>query len=106
VASQVRFVARAQYSNPPKYGAHLVDTVLSNPTLKNMWFNEMRIMSNRISGIRKALFDKLVALGADPNDWTHVINQIGMFAYTVSIYYLRVLIITSVAYLRRIIIYI
>lgn len=34
---QLKFVARAQYSNPPKHGAYIVDTVLSDPDLTKEW---------------------------------------------------------------------
>ena len=34
---QLKFVARAQYSNPPKHGAAIVDTVLSDPDLTKEW---------------------------------------------------------------------
>lgn len=39
-------------------------------------------MSNRISTIRRELYNNLVAIGS-PIDWTHIIKQIGMFAFTV-----------------------
>jgi len=34
---QLKFSARAQYSNPPKHGAAIIDTVLSDPELTNEW---------------------------------------------------------------------
>lgn len=38
-------------------------------------------MANRIKEMRQKLYDSLVEVGA-PGDWTHIINQIGMFSYT------------------------
>ncbi len=38
-------------------------------------------MSNRIKTMRTQLYDALKEVGA-PGDWTHIINQIGMFSYT------------------------
>jgi aspartate/tyrosine/aromatic aminotransferase len=81
VSSQIKFIARAQYSNPPKHGAHIVDIVLSNPDLTQEWHRELKVMSGRISSIRRALYDNLQTLGSKQN-WDHIINQIGMFAFT------------------------
>lgn len=81
VESHVKFIARAQYSNPPKYGAHLVDIVLSDPDLTKEWHRELRVMSDRISSMRQALYDGLKGKGSKLN-WEHIIKQIGMFAYT------------------------
>ena len=39
-------------------------------------------MANRISSIRQQLFNNLVGIGSKI-DWTHIIKQIGMFAFTV-----------------------
>lgn len=38
-------------------------------------------MAGRIQTMRKALRDKLEDLKT-PGDWSHIINQIGMFSYT------------------------
>jgi aspartate aminotransferase, mitochondrial len=81
VESHVKFIARAQYSNPPKYGAHLVDIVLSDPTLTAEWHKELLVMSERINSMRQALFNGLKANGSTLN-WDHIVKQIGMFAYT------------------------
>jgi aspartate aminotransferase len=81
VESHVKFIARAQYSNPPKYGAHLVDIVLSDSTLTAEWHKELLVMSERINSMRHALFNGLKANGSKLN-WDHIVKQIGMFAYT------------------------
>ena len=74
-------MARAQYSSPPKYGAHIVDIILSDPELTKEWHRELKVMSGRISTIRRSLYDNLQTLGSKQN-WDHIINQIGMFAFT------------------------
>jgi aspartate aminotransferase len=79
--SNVKFIARAQYSNPPKYGAHLVDIVLSNPELTKEWHRELKVMADRISSMRTALYENLKKQGSKQN-WDHIVKQIGMFAYT------------------------
>jgi aspartate/tyrosine/aromatic aminotransferase len=80
---QIKFVARAQYSNPPKHGAAIVDTVLSDPELAKEWQRELNVMSGRIALMRQALYDNLVK--DSTLDWSHITRQIGMFAYTVII---------------------
>jgi aspartate aminotransferase len=81
VEGHVKFIARAQYSNPPKYGAHLVDIVLSDPSLNAEWHRELKVMADRINSMRKALYDGIKAKGSKQN-WDHIVKQIGMFAYT------------------------
>jgi len=43
VMSQIKFIARSLYSNPPKHGALLVDIVLSDPELTQEWH---RVLTN------------------------------------------------------------
>lgn len=49
-------------------------------------------MSNRITTMRQSLVDELKKLG-NPHDWSHVVKQQGMFAYTVkkAIYFFNML---------------
>jgi aromatic-amino-acid transaminase len=37
VLSQLKLIIRAMYICPPKYGAEIVSTVLSDPTLMDEW---------------------------------------------------------------------
>jgi len=81
IFSQVNILIRALYSNPPKYGADIVKTVLSNPELYKEWRSELAAMSHRIIQMRNLLFDKLTELGT-PGVWSHIKTQIGMFSFT------------------------
>lgn len=81
VMSQLKLVVRPMYSNPPVFGARLVDIILSDPDLNKLWHEEVKMMADRIIDMRAALVAELKALG-NTNDWSHVTNQIGMFAYT------------------------
>ena len=81
VMSRLKQIARNLYSNPPLYGARIVDTILSDPKLEAMWHDELKVMSKRIMDMRKGLVDNLKSAGSQ-HDWSHVTNQIGMFAYT------------------------
>ena len=81
VMSRLKQMARNLYSSPPVYGARIVDTVLSDPKLTQMWHEELILMSKRIMDMRNKLTSHLKDLGT-PHNWSHITSQIGMFAYT------------------------
>ncbi len=81
VLSQLKILIRPMYSNPPVQGARLVEIILSDPELKALWAQELKQMADRMSGVRTALVQKLGELGSK-KDWSHLVNQIGMMAYT------------------------
>eukprot|EP00931_Biecheleriopsis_adriatica_P016824 TRINITY_DN12283_c0_g1_i2.p1 TRINITY_DN12283_c0_g1~~TRINITY_DN12283_c0_g1_i2.p1 ORF type:complete len:409 (+),score=82.68 TRINITY_DN12283_c0_g1_i2:53-1279(+) len=81
VMSQLDIIIRNLYSNPPKHGANIVKTVLSDPVLYQEWRDELMAMSKRIQDMRKMLYDELVRLST-PGSWTHITSQIGMFSFT------------------------
>jgi aspartate aminotransferase len=74
-------IARPMYSNPPIHGARIVDEVLGNPELTASWHADLRYMSGRIDEMRTSLVEKLKSHGSE-HDWSHITNQIGMFAFT------------------------
>jgi len=80
VLSQIKLIVRPMYSNPPIHGAHIVATILSTPELFQEWLVELKGMSQRIRDMRQLLFDCLSS--RTKNDWSHILNQIGMFTYT------------------------
>ena len=73
-------IARATYSNPPLHGALLVSTVLGDPALKALWYDEVKGMADRIIGMRSSLRENLEKISGDK--WQHVTDQIGMFCFT------------------------
>jgi len=81
VMSQLDVIIRNLYSNPPKHGANIVKTVLSDPALYQEWRDELAAMSNRIQDMRTELYAELQNLGT-PGSWTHITSQIGMFSFT------------------------
>ena len=81
VMSRIKQIARPIYSNPPVQGARIVDIVLSDPNLTQMWHDDLVMMSTRMKEMRAGLVSKLKALGNE-HDWSHATSQIGMFAYT------------------------
>ncbi|KAG1465852.1 hypothetical protein G6F56_004804 [Rhizopus delemar] len=81
VMSQFEKLQRAEISNPPAYGARIVDLVLNDQVLYGEWKENLRYMSYRIIEMRKALYDHLVELKT-PGTWHHITDQIGMFSFT------------------------
>jgi len=81
VMSQVKILIRPLYSNPPINGARLVQTILSNPELKEQWLIDVKGMADRIISMRQKLKDNLEKLGSAHN-WEHIVDQIGMFCFT------------------------
>lgn len=85
VTSQVKQrVLRTLWSFPPVYGARIAARILSTPRLKDLWYEDLLVMSGRIAEMRRQLYDALVANGtpSPTGTWDHVITQIGMFAFT------------------------
>ncbi|CRG92274.1 aspartate aminotransferase [Talaromyces islandicus] len=81
VDSQLKILIRALYSNPPIHGARIASTILNDPELNKQWLGEVKGMADRIIEMRALLKQNLEALGSK-HDWSHITNQIGMFAYT------------------------
>ncbi|MCY1290158.1 Tyrosine aminotransferase [compost metagenome] len=81
VAGQLKGTVRTNYSNPPRHGAELVATILSNTELASFWQAELDAMRKRMVAMRQALFDKVKTLSPDL-DVNYLLEQKGMFSYT------------------------
>lgn len=81
VRSQLKKIARANYSSPPLHGARVAAEVLSDESLMREWKTELTGMSGRIKKMRTMLKDALVKHEC-PGSWSHILEQIGMFSYT------------------------
>ncbi|GKZ78508.1 hypothetical protein AnigIFM56816_002180 [Aspergillus niger] len=79
--SELVALARSEYSNPPRFGASIVETVLGNEKLKGQWLRDLDTMSSRIKNMRRELRRRLESKGT-PGDWSVLESQIGMFSYT------------------------
>lgn len=79
--SQLRCVIRPMYSSPPRHGSSIVKTVLSDSQLAPQYYEECATMANRIQTMREQLVKTLAEVGST-HDWSHVSEQIGMFAFT------------------------
>jgi aromatic-amino-acid transaminase len=81
VLSQLKRVARTNYSNPPTHGADIVTRVLNTPELRTLWEQELAGMRERIKAMRKALVDG-VQKRVPGFDFSFVMQQRGMFSYS------------------------
>lgn len=81
VDSQLKIIVRPLYSNPPIHGARIAGSILSDPQLYQQWLGEVKGMANRINGMRSTLKNLLVKDLGNKNNWDHITNQIGMFAF-------------------------
>lgn len=81
VDSQVKIIVRPLYSNPPSHGAKIAGQILADPALYEQWLKEVKQMADRINGMRSTLKDYLVKDLGNKNNWDHITNQIGMFAF-------------------------
>lgn len=76
VLSQMKMTIRPMYSNPPKHGAQLVRTILSDDRLSADFISQCADMAKRINEMRVKLRTALEE-GGDRN-WEHITKQIGM----------------------------
>ena len=74
-------IVRREYSNPPKFGAMIVNNILSNDELKKEWLEEVKMIAKRVKDMRVALKNKLEEVGSKL-DWNCIIKQKGIFGYT------------------------
>jgi len=81
VLSQLKIMIRTNYSNPPTHGAQVVAQVLSTPTLRTLWEDELAGMRQRIKAMREALVGALKAAGVE-GDLGFITRQKGMFSYS------------------------
>ncbi|KAJ5298378.1 Pantothenate synthetase [Penicillium atrosanguineum] len=73
-------IVRAEYSNPPRFGASIVETILLDQDLRAQWEADLDTMSSRIRRMRCELRQRLEK--ETQQDWAYVETQIGMFSYT------------------------
>jgi aromatic-amino-acid transaminase len=81
VLSQVKRLVRANYSNPPSYGGHVVTTVLTTPELRALWDAELSTMRDRIKLMRARLVETLHER-LPKRDFRYMLAQRGMFSYS------------------------
>ena len=79
--SQLKRLVRTNYSNPPRHGAAIVATVLSDPELTALWHQELAQMRQRISDMRQQFVDTMHRL-QQQIDFSFLLQQNGMFSFS------------------------
>src|SRR6056297_593897 len=79
--SQLKRLVRTNYSNPPRHGAAIVATVLSDAALTAMWEAELTEMRQRIATMRQQFVDRMTGLGVS-QDFQFLLDQNGMFSFS------------------------
>lgn len=81
IRSRVKQFVRTNYSNPPMHGAKIIAHILSTPSLRQRWEEEILEMKDRIYQMRLALYDRLAAKGKG-DAFSHLPLGRGMFVFT------------------------
>ncbi|NGX45677.1 MAG: Tyrosine aminotransferase [Chlamydiae bacterium] len=81
LTSQLKRICRTGYSNPPRFGAELVQRVLTSPKLYERWEGELKEMRARMQAMRRLFMDKLKI--KDPSgEWDFLLRGHGLFVYS------------------------
>ncbi len=59
VLSHLKACVRTNYSNPPAHGAAIVETILSDASLRQLWEEELTSMRSRINGMRQLFVETM-----------------------------------------------
>lgn len=80
VASNLANIARSLYSMPPDHGAAIVDRILHDFGLRELWVEELGGMRDRLNSLRRLLAEKLAERGTAV-DFSFIANERGMFSF-------------------------
>lgn len=81
VLSQLKSSARSNYSNPPKFGAAIVEAILHSSELRPRWIEEVATMRNRIHSMRRLFVEKMKQR-TPGRDFSFLMEQRGMFSFS------------------------
>ena len=81
VLSQLKYIVRRLYSNPPCHPAIIAADVLNDEVLFKEWTDEVAEMRVRIKAMRQRLFDVLSAK-VPGRDFSYITKQRGMFSFS------------------------
>ncbi|MBI5273806.1 MAG: aspartate/tyrosine/aromatic aminotransferase [Chlamydiales bacterium] len=81
VLQNLKKIARSTYSNPPRHGVAIVETILHDDELMALWNEELKESRKRLASIRERFVDGLKAKKAKRN-YSHLINKKGLFCFT------------------------
>jgi aspartate aminotransferase len=96
VTQQLKVINRREISSASRFGADVVSTtiyemnatalidtqmamIFDDPGLMRVWQADLKGMCRRVTDMRQGLVDLLAKFGT-PGDWSHIVQQRGMFA--------------------------
>ena len=79
--SQIKLTIRTMYSNPPLHGGSIVDMVLHDAELRNVWETELAEIRGRILQLRSDFVAAMQKRLPEKN-FEYINNQRGMFSYS------------------------
>jgi aspartate aminotransferase len=59
------------------HGARIAGSILADSSLYQQWLGEVKLMADRIIGMRSTLKDLLVNEYGSKKNWDHITSQIG-----------------------------
>ncbi|MFT6389984.1 MAG: aspartate aminotransferase [Cellvibrionaceae bacterium] len=77
---QLLNVAREIYSMPPSHGAAIVDLILHDDVWTKQWQDELKVVRERIAGLRESFVSSLTAAGTGDR-FNYIQNEKGMFSF-------------------------
>lgn len=80
IASQVKRIIRALYSNPPAHGTRIVAEILGNLELKELWMDDLQAARQRITSTRENLIRRLT-VNKGCLDFSFLKKHKGMFSF-------------------------
>jgi len=78
--SQMQNVVRGNYSMPPNHGGAIVESILTDASLRANWEAELTEMRERINSLRSGVVESLKIAGA-AGDFGFIQHQKGMFSF-------------------------
>jgi aspartate aminotransferase len=79
--SQIKLTIRTMYSNPPLHGGAIVNTVLHDSGMREIWTDELTEIRQRILQLREKFVAAMQARVPD-KDFQYINRQRGMFSYS------------------------
>jgi aspartate aminotransferase len=78
--SQLKLLARRNYSNPPQHGAKIIAKILSTKDLWISWEEELFTMRQRIALLREKFVAALASHGSKV-DYSYLLDKKGLFSF-------------------------
>lgn len=77
--SNIQRMGRLLFSNPPAFGVRIVEQIMNQDDLYQMWVKEVGVYRERLHSVRKGLSNQLKTLG---DRFSHIAKGRGLFALT------------------------